>query len=53
MRCGGGSHDGLVANGLMVPWSLNEWNYGEQFDEALVGIHVASAETVSPHSLPG
>jgi hypothetical protein len=40
-------------NGLIVPWSLNEWNYGEQSNEALLGIHLACTETVSPRSLPG
>lgn len=50
----GGLHGGLVGNGLVVPWSLKEWNYGEQSYEALVGIHIASTETVSPPcSLPG
>jgi hypothetical protein len=39
---------------MMSWWGMNEWNHGEQRDEAsLVGIHVASTETVSPHSLPG
>lgn len=34
-------------------WGMNEWDSGERFDEELVGIHVASTETVSPCSLPG
>jgi hypothetical protein len=31
----GSFHDGLVGNGLIVQWSLNEWNYGVQSNEAL------------------
>ena len=39
---------------MMNWWGMNEWNYGEQRDEAsLVGIHVASTETVSLRSLAG
>lgn len=44
MRGGGGFHDGLVVNGLIVLWSLNEWNYGEQSNETLLGIHVACTD---------
>jgi len=33
----GSFHGGLVGNGSIVhwQWSLNEWNYGVQSDEAL------------------
>jgi hypothetical protein len=35
-------------------WGMNEWNPGEQSDEAFLGIHVANTdETVSLRSLPG
>ena len=38
---------------MMNWWGMDEWDYGEQSDEALVGIHVVSTETVSPRLLPG
>jgi hypothetical protein len=38
---------------MMNWWGMNEWYNGEQSDEALVGIHLVSTETVSPRSLPG
>ena len=53
---GGGFHGGLVGNRLMVPWSVDEWDYGEQSNRGR-GLEfmllLCRARLSAPRSSPG